>query len=88
MIRRLVLAGLAVALCVGAAGCSTSKDAVVSSGDFQFVAPGGQTEIKSGLNEGDQIQVAVVTQNGGGNGGNNGRTGGGNVFPGGGGGNS
>ncbi len=42
MIRRLVLAVLAVAV---AAGCSTSKDAVDSSGEFQFVAPGGQTEI-------------------------------------------
>lgn len=42
MIRRLLLAALAVVL---VAGCSTSKDAVDSSGDFQFVAPGGQTEI-------------------------------------------
>jgi multidrug efflux pump subunit AcrA (membrane-fusion protein) len=44
---------------------------------------GAQTEIKSGLKEGDQIEVAVVAPSGGG-GGNNGRTG---VFPGGGGGN-
>jgi len=42
MIRRLLLALTAVVL---AAGCSTGKDAVDSSGDFQFVAPGGQTEI-------------------------------------------
>lgn len=28
-----------------AAGCSTSKDAVDSDGEFQFVAPGGQTRI-------------------------------------------
>jgi thiol-disulfide isomerase/thioredoxin len=42
MIRRLLLAAAAVLL---AAGCSTSKDAVDKSGDFQFVAPGGQTEI-------------------------------------------
>ncbi len=45
---------------------------------------GAQTEITSGLKEGDQIEVAVVTPTGGGgSGGNNGRTG---VFPGGGGG--
>ncbi|TCK20203.1 TlpA family protein disulfide reductase [Pseudonocardia endophytica] len=42
MIRRLLLATCAVLL---VAGCSTSKDAVDSSGEFQFVAPGGQTEI-------------------------------------------
>lgn len=42
MIRRLLLVALTIAV---AAGCSTSKDAVDSSGDFQFVAPGGQTEI-------------------------------------------
>jgi macrolide-specific efflux system membrane fusion protein len=44
---------------------------------------GAQTEIKSGLREGDQVEVAVVAPSGG-TGGNNGRTG---VFPGGGGGN-
>ena len=27
------------------AGCSTGKDAVATGGTFQFVAPGGQTEI-------------------------------------------
>lgn len=27
------------------AGCSTSRDAVAVGGDFEFVAPGGQTEI-------------------------------------------
>ncbi|HYQ65586.1 efflux RND transporter periplasmic adaptor subunit [Actinophytocola sp.] len=45
---------------------------------------GAQTEIRSGLTEGEQVEVAVVAPSGGngGNGGNNGRTG---VFPGGGG---
>jgi multidrug efflux pump subunit AcrA (membrane-fusion protein) len=42
---------------------------------------GARTEIRSGLREGDRVQVAVVAP-GGGNGGGNGRTG---VFPGGGG---
>ena len=42
MIRRLLLAALVVLL---VAGCSTSKNAVDTSGEFQFVAPGGQTEI-------------------------------------------
>ena len=36
---------LAALLVTVLAGCSTSKDAVVVGGDFQFVAPGGQTEI-------------------------------------------
>lgn len=35
----------AVALVLALAGCSTSKDAVSSGQEFQFVAPGGQTEI-------------------------------------------
>ncbi|MDQ4118015.1 MAG: TlpA family protein disulfide reductase [Actinomycetota bacterium] len=42
MIRRFALAALVILL---VAGCSTGKDAVGSSGEFQFVAPGGQTEI-------------------------------------------
>lgn len=39
--------GLAVAAVLAAllAGCSTSKDAVATGGEFQFVAPGGQTTI-------------------------------------------
>jgi thiol-disulfide isomerase/thioredoxin len=41
--RVLLVAGLAVLLLV--AGCSTSKDAVATANTFQFVAPGGQTEI-------------------------------------------
>lgn len=41
--RRVLLAVLAAALLL--AGCSTSKDAVDSEGEFQFVAPGGQTRI-------------------------------------------
>jgi macrolide-specific efflux system membrane fusion protein len=49
---------------------------------------GGETEIKSGLKEGDQIEVAIAAPSGG-NGGNNGKTGnnpggGVEVFPGGG----
>lgn len=40
---RVLLAVLAALLL--AAGCSTSKDAVDSDGEFQFVAPGGQTRI-------------------------------------------
>ena len=35
----------AFALLLALAGCSTSKDAVATGGTFQFVAPGGQTEI-------------------------------------------
>jgi thiol-disulfide isomerase/thioredoxin len=34
-----------IALLVLLAGCSTSKDAVETGGSFQFVAPGGQTEL-------------------------------------------
>lgn len=41
--RRLALAAAALALL---AGCSTSKDAVDTSGEFQFVAPNGQTTIR------------------------------------------
>ena len=41
MSRLLVLLAALLAL----AGCSTSKDAVASGQEFQFVAPGGQTEI-------------------------------------------
>jgi thiol-disulfide isomerase/thioredoxin len=40
--RRIAIAVAAVLLL---AGCSTSKDAVVQGGDFEFVAPGGQTTI-------------------------------------------
>ncbi len=41
--RRVLPVVLAALLLV--AGCSTSKDAVDSDGEFQFVAPGGQTRI-------------------------------------------
>jgi len=34
-----------LALLLVVAGCSTSKDAVETGGSFQFVAPGGQTEL-------------------------------------------
>lgn len=40
--RRLLLAFVAVAL---VAGCSTGTDAVAQGGTFQFVSPGGKTEI-------------------------------------------
>lgn len=40
--RRLLLAVSAVAL---VAGCSTGTDAVAQGGTFQFVSPGGKTEI-------------------------------------------
>lgn len=42
MIARLVAVLLAL---VAVVGCSTSTDAVEPGGEFQFVAPGGQTEI-------------------------------------------
>jgi len=42
--RRLLLVGFALVLGL-VAGCSTSKDAVATANTFQFVAPGGQTEI-------------------------------------------
>jgi len=42
--RRLLLVGFALVLAL-VAGCSTSKDAVATANKFQFVAPGGQTEI-------------------------------------------
>lgn len=35
----------ALLLVLALAGCSTSRDAVAVGGDFEFVAPGGQTEI-------------------------------------------
>lgn len=38
------LAALAAVVLL-AAGCSTSKDAVASGGEFEFVSPGGQTTI-------------------------------------------
>jgi thiol-disulfide isomerase/thioredoxin len=40
---RLIAAALAALLL---AGCSATKDAVATGGDFQFVAPGGQTTIR------------------------------------------
>jgi len=43
--RRGVLAVLAAALLL-LTGCSTSRDAVAVGGEFQFVAPGGQTVIR------------------------------------------
>lgn len=46
--RRLRLAVLAAVACAGmllAAGCSTGSDAVTHGGTFQFVSPGGKTEI-------------------------------------------
>ena len=49
VIRRLgvgIAAGLAAVLAL--AGCSTGGDAVATGGDFQFVSPGGQTEIRYG----------------------------------------
>jgi thiol-disulfide isomerase/thioredoxin len=36
---------LLLVLLLALAGCSASKDAVATGGDFQFVAPGGKTEI-------------------------------------------
>lgn len=39
------LVATAAVLAALLAGCSTSKDAVAVGGDFQFVAPGGQTTI-------------------------------------------
>jgi thiol-disulfide isomerase/thioredoxin len=42
-VKRLVL--LAGAAIVALAGCSTGDDAVAQGGTFQFVAPGGQTDI-------------------------------------------
>jgi thiol-disulfide isomerase/thioredoxin len=41
--KRLVV--LLVAVVLALAGCSTGKDAVSQGSDFQFVAPGGQTDI-------------------------------------------
>jgi thiol-disulfide isomerase/thioredoxin len=41
---RTVCVGLVLMLLL-VAGCSTSKDAVATANTFQFVAPGGQTEI-------------------------------------------
>jgi thiol-disulfide isomerase/thioredoxin len=42
-VRRRVLAAVALVLLL--AGCSTSRDAVATGGEFQFVAPGGKTFI-------------------------------------------
>jgi thiol-disulfide isomerase/thioredoxin len=36
---------LASAVCVALAGCSTGTDAVAQGGTFEFVAPGGKTDI-------------------------------------------
>ena len=41
--RRLLTVVLAVAALV--AGCSTGDDAVAQGGTFEFVAPGGKTDI-------------------------------------------
>lgn len=43
--RRFVLAIAAVAAVVLVAGCSTGTDAVAQGGTFQFVSPGGKTDI-------------------------------------------
>ncbi|HKS44110.1 MAG TPA: TlpA disulfide reductase family protein [Amycolatopsis sp.] len=70
---RRLLAALGAVLAL--AGCSTGKDAVSQGGDFQFVSPGGQTDITydsnrqpipklSGddlMNDGKQISVADYT---------------------------
>lgn len=45
MVRTLVAACAAVAVTAIAAGCSTGSDAVAQGGTFEFVAPGGQTDI-------------------------------------------
>ncbi|SRX92224.1 putative thioredoxin protein (thiol-disulfide interchange protein) [Mycobacterium tuberculosis H37Rv] [Mycobacterium shimoidei] len=46
MARRRILAGALAALLAGlSAGCSTGDDAVVQGGTFEFVAPGGKTDI-------------------------------------------
>ncbi|MCV7260473.1 TlpA disulfide reductase family protein [Mycobacterium shimoidei] len=46
MARRRILAGAVAALLAGlSAGCSTGDDAVVQGGTFEFVAPGGKTDI-------------------------------------------
>jgi thiol-disulfide isomerase/thioredoxin len=41
-VKRVLLALVVLLLAIG---CSTSQDAVAGSGEFQFVAPGGQTAI-------------------------------------------
>ena len=38
-------AAFVLAVLLALAGCSTSKDAVATGGTFQFVAPGGKTEL-------------------------------------------
>ena len=44
--RTLVTACVAVVMAVAAlTGCSTGSDAVAQGGTFEFVAPGGQTDI-------------------------------------------
>ena len=45
MRRRLAVLGIAVALATAVVGCSTGADAVAQGGTFQFVAPGGKTDI-------------------------------------------
>lgn len=45
MVRTLVAACAAVAVTALTAGCSTGSDAVAQGGTFEFVAPGGQTDI-------------------------------------------
>ena len=45
--RALALTALVAVLVTGLlAGCSTGSDAVATGGSFEFVAPGGQTEIR------------------------------------------
>lgn len=40
-----LVAVLVGALCIAVAGCSTGTDAVAQGGTFEFVAPGGKTDI-------------------------------------------
>jgi thiol-disulfide isomerase/thioredoxin len=40
-----LVAVLACVMCVALAGCSTGSDAVAQGGTFEFVAPGGKTDI-------------------------------------------
>ncbi|WP_028926152.1 TlpA family protein disulfide reductase [Pseudonocardia acaciae] len=44
--RRLAAALACLLAAVALTACSTGRDAVASGGEFQFVAPGGQTEIR------------------------------------------
>lgn len=42
---RLAVVWAVLALVIGSAGCSTGDDAVAQGGTFEFVAPGGKTDI-------------------------------------------